>query len=105
MKTLAYIPQTLIGTPSGEAHLAAIQTPIGPEKPIVVLLSGWLLYPVTYQHESQSEIGKDSVLGPAWARVGSAIRELLNGSVGRLDCGTIDKILTSHIIAHGLDPD
>lgn len=48
-------------------------------------------------------IGQDGVLGPAWQEIGEAIRTLLNGEAGRLDCGTLDSILLDAMQANGLD--
>lgn len=47
-------------------------------------------------------IADDYVLGPAWAEIGKSLRTLLNGDCGRLDCGTIDRIVTEEFVANGL---
>jgi hypothetical protein len=72
---------------------------------LVGLLRAWLDYAQQYQAEHGSNIGYDYVLGPEWATIGVAIRGLLNGTSGRLDCGTLDSILYDNLKEQGFDPD
>ena len=55
----------------------------------------WVLY--------HSHIGKDGVLGVAFKAMGNALRDMLNGNTGRLDCGTLDKLILD--IAKACDVD
>jgi hypothetical protein len=60
------------------------------------------VYPVTCR--SFRSVGEDHFLGKSWARQGFALRELLNGETGRLDCGTLDAILCDNLSEQGFDP-
>jgi hypothetical protein len=83
-------------------HHAAMRLPrAGFEAAIVGMLNAWLEYEITQTTRYQSEIGADYVLGPAWEAMGHAIRGLLNGETGRLDCGTIDGIICNRLRAQG----
>ena len=90
----------------GERHMAAVLGPRdGLEKAFVEMLSGWLRYADAHRGEHESGIGADYVLGPAWAQIGSHLLALLNGSLGRLDGGTLDHLLRGTLEAEGFDPD
>lgn len=82
-------------------HLAAITSPQGPEKPIVHLLLAWEEYADMHERRYGRSIGDDGVLGPAWAEIGLAIRALLNGESGRLDCHLIDGYLLDNLSDKG----
>lgn len=69
------------------------------ENAIVHALSGWINYAEAHK------IGDDYVLGPAWARWGFALRELLNGDLGWLDGGTLDTIIHTNLAEQGFNPD
>ena len=45
-----------------------------------------------------SPIGEDGVLGEYWAEWGKALRGLLNGDCGRLDCGSLDTVLVDNLL-------
>jgi hypothetical protein len=75
------------------------------EQAIVSMLRGWLDYARAHRARFESGIGEDGVLGPEWAALGAAIRGLLNGETGRLDCGTLDTILCDTLTAEGFNPD
>ncbi len=47
----------------------------------------------------------DGVLGDEWAKIGGALRGLLNGETGRFDCGTLDRLFCETLRSEGLDPD
>jgi hypothetical protein len=84
-------------------HKKAIELPQGPERPIVRLLEAWLLYAEQHQERYESKIGDDGVLGKAWEAIGVALRGLLNGECGRLDCGTLDSIILDSMKENGID--
>lgn len=82
-------------------HRHAMRMPIGAEVPIVRMYDAWRLYAQNHQRRYDSPIGHDAVLGPAWAAIGSAIVDLLNGESGRIDCGTLDRTMRTYAIVSG----
>jgi hypothetical protein len=87
-------------------HLAAVTTPApGFETALVAMLKGWLEYADVHAQRYDSTIGEDRVLGPAWARIGAALRDLLNGDLGRMDGGTLDALLVDTLEAQEFNPD
>ena len=88
------------------AHQRAIACPReGCEKALVEMLTGWLRYADAVQSAWDAGIGKDYVLGPLWAQIGSQLRGLLNGDLGRMDGGTLDGLLCRTLEQEGFDPD
>jgi hypothetical protein len=58
------------------------------------MLQSWAWYLRGYQAMyDESMLADDHILGAAWKEVGLGLRQLLNGSAGRLDCGTLDKFI------------
>lgn len=89
-----------------QRHRAALLSPArGFETAWVLLLKGWLEYADVHAQRYAGAIGQDGVLGPAWGRIGAALRELLNGELGRLDRGTLDGLLVETLQEQGFDPD
>ncbi len=88
-----------------DRHFAAIHSPRGTERAIVRMLDGWIDYAHVHAGRYGSSISDDSVLGPAWAQIGAAIRTLLNGECGRLDCETLDHIIAENLSRCGFDAD
>lgn len=86
-------------------HMAAIRMAHPTEAPIVGLCLSWAAYADAHRARYESGIGDDGVLGAEWEAIGSAIRGLLNGECGRLDCGTLDAFLHDTLHAEGFDPD
>jgi hypothetical protein len=74
-------------------HHRAIVLPNAIERPIVLMLEGWYDYAVQHRVRFDSKIGDDGFLGQHWEAIGDALRALLNGDCGRLDCGTVDAFL------------
>jgi len=72
---------------------------------IVSLFSGRLKYADEHKWKYHSGIGEDGLLGDEWAKIGGALRGLLNGETGRFDCGTLDKLIADTLRAEGFDPD
>lgn len=60
---------------------------------IAQMVYGWASYADAYRLQWGSTVGDDRVLGPAWARAGQAIEELLNGHIGQLDAGATSTLL------------
>lgn len=57
-------------------------------------------------HEKMFEcpIGDDHVLRPHWADMVRAVRGMLNGETGNLDCGTMDRLLCDMLRAERFEP-
>jgi hypothetical protein len=90
--------------PWGVEHNIALFNPRrGAEQAIVHLVRGVLCYCNMHSSEYESPVGEDYVLGPAIADILVAIRTLLNGEIGRLDAGTIDKWCLEMARYHSLD--
>ena len=81
-------------------HLEAVREPRDAEVAIVGAIRAWLFYAERHLARYQSPIGDDGELGRWWLVWGSALRELLNGETGRLDCSTLDHVLRSNLIEH-----
>lgn len=75
------------------------------EQAVAFAIQAWCEYAQAHQKRFESKIGEDCVLGPAWAAWGAALRTLLNGERGHLDCGTINTILHDNLTEQGFDPD
>jgi hypothetical protein len=88
-------------------HNAAVVMPSPVERPIVTMLEGWLEYSQqwTAQYGDESKLSDDQILGWAWGEIAVALRSLLNGDCGRLDCGTLDSIIYAALEKQGFDPD
>lgn len=84
-------------------HMTAVHLPRGFERPIVWMLEQWLRYADVHQNRYDSKIGEDYVLGVYWQDIGKAIRGLLNGECGRLDCGTLDGLILNTMQECGID--
>jgi len=87
-------------------HLAAMRDPqAGHEAALVKMLTGWQYYAAAHRARYGSEVGDDGVLGPEWAAIGRALRGLLNGETGRLDCGTLDATILDTLSRAGCSED
>jgi len=75
------------------------------EASMVRAIGAWCDYAIAHAAAYERQIGQDYVLGVAWARWGFALRELLNGDLGRLDGGTLDAIIHDNLAEQGFDPD
>lgn len=76
-----------------DRHMAAVAAPTGFEKGVVGMLRAWLKYADIHHSRYGVTIGTDGVLGPEWESIGDALRGLLNGDCGCLDCGTLDGVI------------
>lgn len=72
---------------------------------IVSMLDAWALYADAHRARYESGIGEDGVIGAEWRAMGLAIRGLLNGDCGRLDCGTIDGFICNTLAEEGIPAD
>ncbi len=73
-------------------------------EPIAHAIKAWVDYALEHEARFGSPIGEDGVLGPAWEQWGLALRTLLNGETGDLDCGTLDTILVDNLVEQGFGP-
>lgn len=106
VQKLSFIPKQWASENWAKAHLDAVSHPRpGFERTLITLLTGWLHYADVHQGQYASGIGSDGVLGESWAQLGAAMRGLLNGSLGRLDGGTLDGLLADTLREQGFDPD
>lgn len=109
MRTLDWMPSTSENIGSWkERHWAAVTSARiitdTAEASIVLALMAWNNYATAYQQRFDAKIGENYMHGPAWARWGFAIRELLTGETGRLDAGTLDSIICHNLIEQGFNP-
>ena len=78
---------------------------------LIQMLKGWEDYAKAYHAryddpEAKDEANQlDHVIGPYWANVGLAIKRLLDGDTGGLDCGSIARNITEAIEAEGFETD
>ena len=86
-------------------HDAAWRTPRGIERPIVELITGLDSYTTQHERAYGSPIADDGFLGPAWLNIAKSINRLLNGDLGRLDGGTLDRTLREIVVRGGESPD
>lgn len=101
MKDLTFVAQ---GPNTGgwrDRHIAAVNAPRDVERCLVHGIREWCSYAERHAKRHETEIGDDGVLGPAWEQWGRAMRTLLNGETGRLDCGTLDAILHDNLVEQG----
>jgi hypothetical protein len=75
-----------------DRHAMAVNHPATDKgEAIAVMLAAWALYEKGYAAMyPETMLADDYVLGAAWKDAGIAMRQLLNGVCGRLDCGTLD---------------
>ncbi len=83
-------------------HQQALILPRGFEEPIVNALIAWACYADVHRARYETALN-DHVLGAAWADWGRALRALLNGETGRLDCGTLDGFILDTLAMEGHD--
>jgi hypothetical protein len=93
-----------------DRHDAALRVPAttGIRKPfetaLVEMLKGWQKYALDHKERyDRGTIGEDGILGPEWEAIGDALRGLLNGETGRLDCGTLDGFILDTMKENGIE--
>lgn len=72
---------------------------------LVAMLAAWEQYSDAHRARFDDGIGQDYVIGPYWAEVGLAIKRLLDGETGGLDCGSLAHNITAMIEAEGFKTD
>ena len=81
-------------------HNLAMRYP-RPEEAVGTLLKAWKVYALNHLKTYATKIGNDYVLGPPWAAIGESLRTLLNGELGGLDAGTLDRDIIHTLENHG----
>lgn len=72
---------------------------------IAAMLKSWQGYAIAHKARFDVPLGEDYVLGAEWARIGGALRGLLNGLTDNLDCGTVDAFILNTAKQHGITED
>ena len=86
-----------------DRHLCAVQRPGSLfEQALVDRLRGWLLYADAHQTIYRSNIGDEDVLRYCWVQIGEGLRGVLTGDHGRLDGGTVHRLLCQTLTEAGL---
>jgi hypothetical protein len=81
-------------------HAEAMLSPRRIERGIVKIMDGIALYFEDYARETESPIGEDGVIGEAAENMVAAVKIMLDGPTGRLDCGTLERRIRSLAMAH-----
>lgn len=86
-----------------DCHVRKIErnAPFLVEQAITSMAKGWALYAETHALRFGDKISEDYILGAEWLKAGKAIRALLNGETGRLDCGTVDGFILAAVETAG----
>ncbi len=69
------------------------------------VIVGWAHMAEAHRAMYDSNIGDDGVLGPAWKAIGLSLLISLNGELGRLDGGTLDRMIRNIGDAGGVNFD
>lgn len=86
-----------------DRHDSAVTVPNIFERGVVQMLKGWQQYAEHYRNTYEAPIGDDGVLGAYWESMGDALRGILNGETGRLDCGTLDGFILDTMKENGIE--
>lgn len=90
------------GNQWGERHYQAWTSNRDVGQPIVKMVVALANYADNHQRRYGSRIGDDGVLGRHWEAAVHAVRGLLCGDCGGLDCGTVDGMLLDMLHAEGI---
>lgn len=88
-----------------QQHFKALVSPEGFEAPILGLVNSLMTYMFEHELRYGSLIAEDYVLGPQFLKAAKAVRQLLNGETGRLDCGEIDSTIRRMLFSAGFSED
>lgn len=81
------------------ARLDAISAVAMSEVAMRDAIVAWAMMGEAHAKMYASPIGEDGVLGVAWAQMGQALLSMLNGELGGLDGGTLDKLIRDIALA------
>jgi hypothetical protein len=86
-------------------HRAAEQRPTQGEKAILQLIDALNYYQEAHRDIHGSQLADDAVLGEYWIKMVRSAEGLLNGDLGRLDGGTLDRMLRAIAVDAGFSED
>jgi hypothetical protein len=87
-------------------HSDALSHPVGRwEVAFVKMYDGWRAYAQAHRYAYKSPIGDDYVLRVPWQAIGLSLLAMLNGETGRLDCGSMDKVIRQILAQEGCPAD
>lgn len=78
---------------------------------LIQMLKGWEAYQTAYHatyddaQATPEQNEMDAVIGRYWAETGLAIKRLLDGETGGLDCHSIASNITAAVVAEGFETD
>lgn len=75
------------------AHLRALNSTDLHSQALLEMIRGLATYADAYAARLDSPIGHDYVIGEAWQMIAEGLLALLNGDIGNLDGGTVDKTI------------
>ena len=82
-------------------HSLAVRDPKGFELPITTMLHALATYADEHERRYESPVGEDGVMGEYWLDMAKAVKGLLTGETGRLDCGTVDHTIQALVVLAG----
>ena len=90
-------------TINASEHYKAVNLPTG--NALIKMLDGWEEYAKAHRERYAAPIGEDYILGPYWAKTGLAIKRLLDGETGGLDCGSVAANIINLIESENFETD
>lgn len=69
---------------------------------MIAMLTGWEQYADAHRERYDQPVGWDFAIGTWWGEAGLAIKRLLDGEVGGLDCGSLSHNILAKMEAEGL---
>jgi hypothetical protein len=75
------------------------------ERSMTKMLHGWIEYAAAHKEAYETAVGEDYVIGDEWQAIGHALLGLLNGELGRMDAGTVDRLIRDTFVQNGFTRD
>ena len=72
---------------------------------VAAAVTAWARYADAHYALYDNRIGDDAVIGEGWKSWGKSLLGLLNGETGKLDCGTVDKMIREIAELNGVELD
>ncbi len=96
-------PDNMTGTELNQLtdHNEAIRRARRFELPIIRGLQAWEQYAQVHKQTYDAPVMEDGTIGDYWAAWGFALRCLLQGQTGRLNCGHLDRYILELLKYHG----